>query len=196
MFCLKDVGRQPQAFSCNRREFLRIGSGIAATLMLPTGLAKAASHTERSLSFYHTHTGEKIKTCYWAEGDYVEEGVREINQILRDHRTGEVYEMDQGLLDLLYLLQARVENTQSFQIISGYRSPKTNANLRKKSSGVAKNSFHTKGKAMDIHLPGQGLKGLRNAAWEMQAGGVGYYAKSGFVHVDTGRVRYWNWKPA
>jgi uncharacterized protein YcbK (DUF882 family) len=191
MFCLKDVGRQPQAMSCNRREFLRIGSGIAATLMLPPGLAKAASHTERSLSFYHTHTGEKIKTCYWAEGDYVEEGVREINQILRDHRTGEVYDMDQGLLDLLYLLQARVENTQSFQIISGYRSPKTNAMLSSKSKGVAKRSYHMQGKAIDIRLNGCDLKQLHKAALSLKAGGVGYYPSSDFIHVDVGRVRRW-----
>ena len=191
MFCLKDVGRQPQAMSCNRREFLRIGSGIAATLMLPPGLATAASHTERSLSFYHTHTGEKIKTCYWAEGDYVEEGVREINQILRDHRTGEVYDMDQGLLDLLYLLQARVGNTQSFQIISGYRSPKTNAMLGSKSKGVAKRSYHMQGKAIDIRLNGCDLKQLHKAALSLKAGGVGYYPSSDFIHVDVGRVRRW-----
>ena len=191
MFCLKDVGRQPQAMLCNRREFLRIGSGIAATLMLPPGLAKAASHTERSLSFYHTHTGEKIKTCYWAEGDYVEEGVREINQILRDHRTGEVYDMDQGLLDLLYLLQARVENTQSFQIISGYRSPKTNAMLSSKSKGVAKRSYHMQGKAIDIRRNGCDLKQLHKAALSLKAGGVGYYPSSDFIHVDVGRVRRW-----
>jgi len=191
MFWLKDVGRQPQAMPCNRREFLRIGSGIAATLMLPPGLAKAASHTERSLSFYHTHTGEKIKTCYWAEGDYVEEGVREINQILRDHRTGEVYDMDQGLLDLLYLLQARVGNTQSFQIISGYRSPKTNAMLSSKSKGVAKRSYHMQGKAIDIRLNGCDLKQLHKAALSLKAGGVGYYPSSDFIHVDVGRVRRW-----
>ena len=191
MFWLKDVGRQPQAMSCNRREFLRIGSGIAATLMLPPGLAKAASHTERSLGFYHTHTGEKVKTCYWAEGDYVEEGLREINQILRDHRTGEVYDMDQGLLDLLYLLQARVENTRSFQIISGYRSPKTNAMLSSKSKGVAKRSYHMQGKAIDIRLNGCDLKQLHKAALSLKAGGVGYYPSSDFIHVDVGRVRRW-----
>jgi uncharacterized protein YcbK (DUF882 family) len=191
MFWLKDLGRQPQAMSCNRREFLRIGSGIAATLMLSPGLARAASHTERSLSFYNTHTGEQVKTCYWEEGGYVEDGVREINHILRDHRTGEVYDMDQGLLDLLYLLQARVENTQSFQIISGYRSPKTNAMLSSKSKGVAKRSYHMQGKAIDIRLNGCDLKQLHKAALSLKAGGVGYYPSSDFIHVDVGRVRRW-----
>jgi uncharacterized protein YcbK (DUF882 family) len=191
MICFKDVGRQTQAVSCNRREFLRIGSGIAAALMLPAGMAQAASHNERILSFYNTHTGEKLKTCYWAEGDYVQEGVREINQILRDHRTGDVYDMDQSLLDLLYLLQTRVENKQTFQIISGYRSPKTNAMLSGKSNGVAKRSYHMQGKAIDIRLNGCDLKQLHKAALSLKAGGVGYYPSSDFIHVDVGRVRRW-----
>ena len=114
MTWLRDVRRQRQATVCNRREFLRIGSGLAAALILPAGIARAASHNERSLSFYHTHTGEQLKACYWAEGDYVPDGIQEINHILRDHRTDEVYDMDQGLLDLLYLLQTRVDNKQTF----------------------------------------------------------------------------------
>jgi len=191
MFWLKDVGRQPQAVSCNRREFLRIGSGVAAALMLPASMARAASHSERSLSFYNTHTGEQLKTCYWAEGDYLQDGIQEINQILRDHRTGDVYDMDQGLFDLLYLLQTRVESRQTFQIISGYRSPKTNAMLNKKSKGVAKRSYHMQGKAIDIRLNGCDLKQLHKAALSLKAGGVGYYPSSDFIHVDVGRVRRW-----
>ena len=191
MLWAKDVGRQPQALSCNRREFLRIGSGVAAALMLPAGMARAASHSERSLSFYNTHTGERLKTCYWAEGNYVPGGIREINQILRDHRTGDVYDMDQGLLDLLYLLQTRVDSKQTFQIISGYRSPKTNAMLSGKSKGVAKRSYHMQGKAIDIRLNGCDLKQLHKAALSLKAGGVGYYPSSDFIHVDVGRVRRW-----
>jgi uncharacterized protein YcbK (DUF882 family) len=163
MLWFKDIGRQPQAMSCNRREFLRIGSGVAAALMLPAGMARAASHSERSLSFY----------------------------ILRDHRTGDVHDMDQGLLDLLYLLQTRVESRQTFQIISGYRSPKTNAMLSGKSKGVAKRSYHMQGKAIDIRLNGCDLKQLHKAALSLKAGGVGYYPSSDFIHVDVGRVRRW-----
>jgi uncharacterized protein YcbK (DUF882 family) len=170
MLWFKDIGRQPQAMSCNRREFLRIGSGVAAALMLPAGMARAASHSERSLSF-----------C----------GIREINHILRDHRTGDVHDMDQGLLDLLYLLQTRVESRQTFQIISGYRSPKTNAMLSGKSKGVAKRSYHMQGKAIDIRLNGCDLKQLHKAALSLKAGGVGYYPSSDFIHVDVGRVRRW-----
>ena len=191
MFSLKDVESQRLAKSTSRRDFLRVGTGIAAAIMLPGGIARAASHTERTLSFYNTHTGEKLSTCYWAEGKYVAEGVRDINNILRDHRTGDVYDMDQGLLDLLYLLQERVESQQTFQIISGYRSPKTNAMLSSKSSGVAKRSYHMQGKAIDIRLNGCDLKQLHKAALSLKAGGVGYYPSSDFIHVDVGRVRRW-----
>jgi uncharacterized protein YcbK (DUF882 family) len=121
----------------------------------------------------------------------VQGGIREINHILRDHRTGDVHDMDQGLLDLLYLLQTRVESRQTFQIISGYRSPKTNAMLSGKSKGVAKRSYHMQGKAIDIRLNGCDLKQLHKAALSLKAGGVGYYPSSDFIHVDVGRVRRW-----
>ena len=191
MIWLKDAGRQQQARSCSRREFLRIGTGAAAALMLPAGIARAANHTERSLGFYNTHTGEQLETCYWAEGEYVPEGMKEINHILRDHRTGDIHDMDQGLLDLLHLLQTQVESRQTFQIISGYRSPKTNAMLNSKSKGVAKRSYHMQGKAIDIRLNGCELKHLHKAALSLKAGGVGYYPSSDFIHVDVGRVRRW-----
>ena len=191
MFWTKDINRQPRAMACNRREFLRIGSGVAAALLLPPGLARAASHSERSLSFYNTHTGESLSTCYWAEGDYLQDGIAEINHILRDHRTGDIHNMDQGLLDLLYLLQERVESKETFQIISGYRSPRTNAMLSSKSGGVAKRSYHMQGKAIDIRLGGCDLKQLHKAALSLKAGGVGYYPSSDFIHVDVGRVRRW-----
>ena len=192
MTWLRDVIRQEQVVACSRREFLRVGSGFAASLMLPTaGLAKAASHRERSLNFYNTHTDERLKTCYWAEDEYLPEGLQEINTILRDHRTGDIRDMDRGLLDLLYLLQTKVESKQTFQIISGYRSPKTNAMLNKKSSGVAKRSYHMRGMAVDIRLNGCDLKQLHKAALSLKAGGVGYYSSSDFIHVDVGRVRRW-----
>jgi uncharacterized protein YcbK (DUF882 family) len=121
----------------------------------------------------------------------LKESLREINHLLRDHRTGDTVQMDRELLDLLYSLQHKVESKKEFQVISGYRSPKTNAMLRSKSSGVAKKSLHMQGKAIDIRLPGTSLKNLRKAAVALKSGGVGYYPNSNFVHVDTGRVRYW-----
>ena len=192
MTWLKDVMRQDRGAVCSRRQFLRAGSGIAASLLLPaTGFARAASHRERTLSFYNTHTDERLKTCYWAEGDYLPEGLQEINTILRDHRTGDIHDMDRDLVDLLYLLQNQVESKQTFQIISGYRSPKTNAMLNKKSSGVAKRSYHMQGMAIDIRLNGCDLKQLHKAAVSLKAGGVGYYPSPDFIHVDVGRVRQW-----
>ncbi len=187
-----DLMRQKQEMVCSRRQFLRTGSCVAASLLLPaSGLARAAAHSERTLSFYNTHTGEQLKTCYWAGGDYLPEGIQEINAILRDHRTGDVYEMDRDLFDLLYVLQNQVENRQMFEIISGYRSPKTNAMLNKQSSGVAKRSYHMKGMAIDVRLNGCDLKQLHKAALSLKAGGVGYYPSSDFIHVDVGPVRRW-----
>ena len=116
----------------------------------------------------------------------------DVNRVLRDHRSGDFYPMDPDLLDTLYLLQQSVGVSGAFHIISGYRSPSTNEKLRASGGGgVAKRSLHMQGKAVDIRLPGCGLKDLRNAALELKAGGVGYYAKSNFIHVDTGRVRRW-----
>jgi len=192
MAWVRDIVRQEQVVACSRRQFLRIGSGIAASLLLPAaGLARAASHRERSLNFYNTHTDERLKTCYWAEGDYLPEGLQEINTILRDHRTGDIHDMDHDLLELLYVLQSRVESQQTFQIISGYRSPKTNAMLSEKNGAVAKRSYHMQGMAIDIRLNGCDLKQLHKAALSLKAGGVGYYPSSDFIHVDVGRVRRW-----
>jgi uncharacterized protein YcbK (DUF882 family) len=175
----------------NRREFLRFGGGATASLIVPVGFAGAKAPLERSLDFYNTHTNEKLKTVYWAEGKYQPEGLREINRILRDHRTGDVYRMDENLLDLLYLLQTRTGRKDSFHIISGYRSPATNAKLHALSDGVAKRSYHMQGKAVDIRLPGYDLGKLHQAALALKAGGVGCYPSSNFIHVDVGPVRRW-----
>ena len=119
------------------------------------------------------------------------QALAEINHILRDHRTGEVREIEPALLDLLCALHQKLGSTAPFSIISGYRSPETNSHLSSKSNGVVKNSMHLLGKAIDIRLPGHELKTLQRAAVDLQRGGVGYYPSSDFVHVDVGRVRYW-----
>jgi uncharacterized protein YcbK (DUF882 family) len=111
--------------------------------------------------------------------------------VLRDFRTGDVYKMDNDLIDLLNIMHHKMDAKQPFHVISAYRSPKTNASLSKKSSGVAKNSLHMQGKAIDIRLPGHNLSDLRKVALNMQGGGVGVYSKSDFLHIDTGRVRHW-----
>lgn len=186
--------------TCSRRRFLQTSLGLASALLLPGAYASqssrpaaqsAVSQAERMLSFVNLHTGEHLNAAYWAEGHYQASELKAINHILRDHRTGDVAQMDNALLDLLYVLHQKVDSNKPFQIISGYRSPETNAALRKKSSGVAKKSQHMLGKAVDIRLPDTQLSNLRKAALDCQAGGVGYYPRSNFVHVDSGPVRHW-----
>ncbi len=175
----------------NRRDFLRLGAGIAGALVLPPALAKSATAQERNLRFSNTHTGENLKTTYWVEGEYLDGSLQEINSILRDHRTNEAYSMDKGLLDLLFVLQSQVDSKDVFHIISGYRSPATNAMLNGKSKGVAKRSYHMRGMAIDVRLQGCEIKNLQRAALALKAGGVGYYPSSDFIHVDVGPVRSW-----
>jgi uncharacterized protein YcbK (DUF882 family) len=132
-----------------------------------------------------------LKTVYWQGGGYIPSSLAEINHVLRDHRTGDKHEIDPRLLDLLCDLRLRLDSRESFQIISGYRSPATNSMLHAKSDGVATRSLHLDGKAVDIRIPGRELSLLRKTALAMKAGGVGYYPSSNFVHVDVGRVRSW-----
>jgi uncharacterized protein YcbK (DUF882 family) len=185
----------------NRRSILQWGAlGALSVSSLPSVLSASSlfaaptkfdSLTERSLAFHSLHTGENLKTVYWSQGEYIPDSLSEIHHILRDFRTGDVYPMDPRLLDLMCKLHTTMETTASFDIISGYRSPKTNAALHSQSNGVAENSLHLKGMATDLHLPGRSLASLRNAALSLRAGGVGYYPASQFVHVDVGRVRSW-----
>jgi uncharacterized protein YcbK (DUF882 family) len=154
-------------------------------------LADLASLSERQLAFHNTHTGESLRCTYWADGQYLAEALTEINHLLRDHRSGEVYPIAPTLLDLIHHLNHAVGGRKPFAVVSGYRSPGTNAKLRSKNASVAKRSLHMWGKAMDIRLPGCELKELHRAALALRAGGVGYYPTSGFIHVDVGRVRRW-----
>ncbi len=177
-----------------RRDFLKLAAGSALTTMAPAAFARTIlepKEGERILRFQNTHTGEKLSATYWADGNYIADEIAAIDHVLRDHRSKEVMAMDHNLYDLLYTLQQKVEKPGTFQVISGYRSPKSNAKLRGASKGVAKRSLHMRGKAIDIRLPGVELKHLRQAALNMRAGGVGYYPKSNFIHVDTGRPRFW-----
>ncbi len=146
---------------------------------------------EKVLSFYNLHTKEYLQTVYWKNGEYVSEALAQINHIMRDHYCGAVKPIDKKLLDLFFAIRQRLNCSKPFHIISGYRTARTNAFLRKHKKAVAKNSLHLYGKAADIRLPDYGLKVLRRAAYELKAGGVGYYPRSNFIHVDVGRVRYW-----
>lgn len=172
-----------------------LGALAGGLLLAPfAGLRAQALITEtsnRSLSFVHTHTGEKLAVNYWCDGAFQTQCLAPLNHFLRDFRTGEIASMDAGLLDILHELQVLADRDATFEIISAYRSPQTNASLSAKSSGVARKSLHMEGKAMDIRITGFSTKKLQQLALSNQRGGVGFYAKSDFVHVDTGRVRSW-----
>ncbi len=178
----------------DRREFLRMGALAAVAGLSPVssfGALDRFSPPVRRLSFYHTHTGETLDAAYRIRGRYCPDALLDINRILRDHRTGEIAPIDPGLLNLLHALSRRVGTPSPFHIISGYRSPVTNAKLRDRSRNVARYSLHMEGKAVDIRLPGCDLGSLRQAALDLKRGGVGFYPGSNFVHVDVGRVRFW-----
>ncbi|HRB98345.1 MAG TPA: DUF882 domain-containing protein [Nitrosomonas sp.] len=179
----------------SRRRFLKAGLGactlLASPMAIPSVQAAMKRPFEKKLSFLNLHTGERTRATYWANGRYIPEGMRAINHVLRDHRTGDRYTIDPDLFDVLYLLQHKLGTRQEFHVISAYRSPATNAKLAEQNGGVAKNSMHTHGKAIDIRLPGRKLSDLRTAALSLQMGGVGYYPSSNFVHLDTGNYRFW-----
>lgn len=157
----------------------------------PTTTRDARATDERRLSFYHTHTGKSLDTIYFRDGKYIESALEEINHFLGDFRTGDVAIIDPNLLDLIYDIRVSLQSDGIYEVISAYRSPKTNSILRSRSSGVAKNSQHLLGTAIDVRLEGIPIENLRDAALAMKKGGVGYYSASNFVHIDTGRVRRW-----
>lgn len=164
---------------------------IVAMLISSIAVADLAAPEARSLSFYNLHTEEKLNVIYWQNGQYQPDALTAINRVLRDHRNDEQTPIDPQLLELLFLLQQKVQSKQPFHVISGYRSPASNELLRKSSSGVAQKSYHTRGMAIDIRLPDIKLDLLRNAAIELNGGGVGYYPRSDFIHLDSGPVRQW-----
>ena len=182
----------------NRRSFIGFGAVAAAAAFSPLRAHAAPPPVKkapvRSLSFFNTHTGERLKTTYCCDGKYEPEALKQINHILRDWRVDQVKPIDPNLLDLLHELSGTLETDSPYHIISGYRSPVTNATLRTKGgahTGVASRSLHMVGKAIDIRVPGVRLDHLRGAARSLKLGGVGFYPSSNFVHVDTGRVRFW-----
>ena len=179
---------------CSRRDFIKIGTGFLSTCLLPSAGWSALSpdDSHRTLSFYNTHTGEELITCYFKNGTYCPDAMGHINHILRDHYTGDIEAMDPQLMDLLNSVNRQLGCSAPFHILSGYRSPQTNDRLRKQRSGVAKFSYHILGRAIDIRLPGCDTRQLRKACLDLKLGGVGYYPRSDFVHLDTGAFRTWN----
>jgi uncharacterized protein YcbK (DUF882 family) len=147
--------------------------------------------TERSLSLYNPHTKESFNEVYWRKGKYVPDALKSINYIMRDFHAHDTKRIDTHLLDLLSAISIKLKPEKPFHVISGYRSPATNAKLRKRGKGAAKNSYHIQGKAVDIRLPGYRTSVLRQTAYKLKAGGIGYYPHQRFVHIDVGPIRYW-----
>lgn len=155
----------------------------------PTPFIHSPSH--KMLAFENTHTGDKLKLTYFEQGSYIKDALREINYLLRDYHTDDIHPIDIALLDQLYDLKQTLGLNKPFHIISGYRSPFTNAQLRRHSHAVAEHSFHMQGRAIDIRVEGMSSRTIKNAALAMARGGVGYYPRSNFVHLDTGDFRTW-----
>jgi uncharacterized protein YcbK (DUF882 family) len=181
-----------------RRHFLRRATHLttltAASVALPIIVtpAQATLRGPRRLSLVHTHTGERIALAFAIDGHYPSEALLALDHFLRDHYSGQVGRIDPQLFELLHRVQTALGSSSPYEIISGYRDPGTNERLRQtRSGGVARHSLHMEGRAIDVRLPGVALADLRDAALSLRAGGVGFYARDRFVHLDTGRVRAW-----
>ena len=186
--------------SVSRRAFLRVGAGVAAAVAVFDPLEVMASYSRgfldpvssvREVSVVNINTREHLSVAYWSQGRYVNDALRALNHVLRDHHDGSIHAMDPRLVDLMYGVFRLTGGCGPVEVVCGYRSPRTNARMHASRRGVAKNSMHVQGKAVDIRLPSCGLEALHRAALALRAGGVGYYPRSNFVHIDTGAVRTW-----
>ncbi len=170
------------------------GAGLASVMGARAFAQMATAPIDlapRQVALHNLHTGESLQATYWEDGHYVPQAMAAVNKVLRDFRTGDEHPMDPALVDLLANLHAKVDGRGPFQVISGYRSPRTNAMLHEHSDGVASKSLHMQGMAIDIRVQGVALDHLHKAALDIGRGGVGFYPTSDFVHVDVGRVRQW-----
>jgi len=172
----------------NRRHFI----GIALCASAAPVFAKQHKNDIRTLAFHHLHTEEKISVVYRIGDHYQRSALHKLNHFLRDFRTESSIAMDPGLFDILYDVKRRLGDPDgTFEVLSAYRSPQTNAMLRRTSSGVAKRSLHMTGQAIDVRFKDMHCRKIRDCALALQRGGVGYYSRSDFVHLDTGNVRRW-----
>lgn len=170
---------------------------FAATMVTAAPIFHAApayarnSGDIRRIRMYSGRTGERIDTIYWIEGEYIDEAVREISVFMRDFRTDDVIGIDRRTIDIMTAAHRLLDTESPYMMLSGYRSPQTNAMLRSRSSGVARNSLHMRGQAADLRLEGRSVGQIASAAAACRAGGVGRYSGSNFVHMDCGDVRTW-----
>jgi uncharacterized protein YcbK (DUF882 family) len=165
---------------------------MAGATPLSAKAALTQGSTARTLKLHHLHTGEKVSITYYSSGWYHPDALHELNVFLRDFRTNDIVPIDRDLFDLLHTLHNRIETAEPFEIVSGYRSPETNQMLMRTTRGVAVHSLHTTGMAVDVRVPGRTAQHVYAAARNLQLGGVGYYPRSDFVHLDVGRVRTWD----
>ncbi|MEM6780874.1 MAG: DUF882 domain-containing protein [Pseudomonadota bacterium] len=185
----------------SRRDVLKFGLyATCGSLLVPAAIGTAEAgvfkgsnvkNGARHVAFRNTHTGESFSGVYRVGNKYLPDAFDRINYVLRDHRTGDVFPIDPRLIDIIHTVHDMTGTNRPYDIISGYRSPKTNNKLRKASSGVAKKSLHMSGQAIDVRIPDFSTKRVRDIAKSLKAGGVGYYSRSNFVHMDTGDVRSW-----
>ncbi|MAS88005.1 MAG: twin-arginine translocation pathway signal sequence domain-containing protein [Micavibrio sp.] len=188
----------------NRRNFLKQSLFLGAGLVTSLSAAKAEAFNlpaqqlfqnvkePKTISFKCLHTGEVFNGAYKVGDQYIKDSLRHLRYVLRDHRDGTTHDIDRDLLDYMHAVKMRANRDQDFVVLSGFRSHKTNAMLRRTTTGVAKNSFHMEGRAIDIRIPGYSVAELQKNAHQLKLGGVGYYPKSGFVHIDTGPIRDWS----
>ncbi len=179
-------------FDSQRRKLLALGGAIISTALLPSqAFASLSTSRPRILTLNNLNTGETLKTEFFNGTRYDKNELALLNHFFRDYRANKVKNIDPKLFDHLYILQAMLGTRKPVQLISGYRTLATNNQLRARSKGVAKHSYHTLGQAMDFHIDGISLNNIRKAALNMRSGGVGYYPDSNFVHIDTGPIRQW-----
>lgn len=184
------TGNRKNISQLSRRQFLKGATAAAFIAAVPLISSISEAYCKREISFYHTHTGESLTIPHPLLPGHEKNIMDRVNHFLRDFRSGDVHDIDPGLLDILYHMKKKTGGG-IYEIISGYRSPATNHMLRQQGHNVARKSLHMKGMAIDIRLRGVNTMTLRNCALALRKGGVGYYRKSDFVHVDTGRFRTW-----
>ena len=176
----------------SRRRLLLGGACLMAASLLPETAMASRTAPARMLRFYNPNTGERASACYWERGGYVADGLNEFNWLFRDYRADDAQiSIDARLFDQLFELQRKLGVQNEIHVVCGYRSAQTNARLRRNNRGVAKQSLHVQGQAVDIRIPGVELSRIRNAGLSLNRGGVGYYPRSNFVHIDTGPIRHW-----
>lgn len=184
-----------------RRDFFKVSSLVVLGAMMPIDLYSKSKidivslfdidNETRKLNLYNVNSKKHLDIEYYENGQYIEEALREIYKLMGDRRTGEIVKIDHKLLDTLHKMQLKINTSKPIELISGYRSPNTNKQLRKVNKNVARESYHTFGKAADIKVKGASLAELHNIALDLSTGGVGYYPKSDFIHLDVGPIRNW-----